>query len=54
MTSLTVVRINLLLVKLKSVTGLAFIDDDLDVEVNVKSKPEERERCYTTVGSASN
>jgi predicted XRE-type DNA-binding protein len=24
---------------------------DLDVEVNVKSKPEERERSYTTVGS---
>jgi predicted XRE-type DNA-binding protein len=24
---------------------------DLDVEVNVKSKPEERERNYTTVGS---
>jgi predicted XRE-type DNA-binding protein len=23
---------------------------DLDVEVNVKSKPEERERSYTTVG----
>ena len=27
---------------------------DLDVEVNVKSKPEDRERSYTTVGSASN
>ena len=27
---------------------------DLDVEVNVKSKPEERERSHTTVGSASN
>ena len=27
---------------------------DLDVEVNVKSKPEERERSYTTVGSTSN
>jgi predicted XRE-type DNA-binding protein len=27
---------------------------DLDVEVNVKSKPENRERSYTTVGSASN
>jgi predicted XRE-type DNA-binding protein len=26
---------------------------DLDVEVNVKSKPEERERSYTTVGSTS-
>jgi predicted XRE-type DNA-binding protein len=25
---------------------------DLDVEVNVKSKPEEKERAYTTVGSA--
>jgi predicted XRE-type DNA-binding protein len=25
----------------------------LDVEVNVKSKPEERERSYTTVGSTS-
>ena len=23
---------------------------DLDVEVNVKSKPEERERSYTTIG----
>jgi predicted XRE-type DNA-binding protein len=27
---------------------------DLDVEVNVKSKPEDRERSYTTVGSTSN
>jgi predicted XRE-type DNA-binding protein len=27
---------------------------DLDVEVNVKSKPEDRERSYTTVSSASN
>ena len=27
---------------------------DLDVEVNVKSKPEDRERSYTTVGSISN
>ena len=27
---------------------------DFDVEVNVKSKPEDRERSYTTVGSASN
>jgi predicted XRE-type DNA-binding protein len=26
---------------------------DLDVEVNVKSKPEERERSYTTVGGTS-
>jgi predicted XRE-type DNA-binding protein len=27
---------------------------DLDVEVNVKSKPEDRERSYTTVGRTSN
>ena len=27
---------------------------DLDVEVNVKSKPEERDRSHTTVGSISN
>lgn len=27
---------------------------DLDVEVNVKSKPEDREHSYTTVGSAIN
>jgi predicted XRE-type DNA-binding protein len=27
---------------------------DLDVEVNVKSKPENRERSYTIVGSTSN
>jgi predicted XRE-type DNA-binding protein len=27
---------------------------DLDVEVNIKSKPEDRERSYTTVGSTSN
>jgi predicted XRE-type DNA-binding protein len=27
---------------------------DLDVEVNVKSKPEDRERSYTIVGSTSN
>ena len=27
---------------------------DLDVEVNVKSKPEDRDRSYTTVGSTSN
>ncbi len=26
---------------------------DLDVEVNVKSKPEEQERSYTTVGGTS-